>query len=246
MIQGLFSDVPLIGVLSLLHETGQTGVLDVNAELPFTVAFAHGEVVEGGILDWTGLDALHSSPMLPESGSFSYMRRDVRGSVIAPFEKFTTDWARVSDEWAQIGTIISSPSVVLTGPLPLYDQEKGRSVRAAARDAGLPLFDVASRAADAVSSGKLRPTGRYAWYGLRLNHQGQRQTALARALDGNVNLGEVVERGFSASEVRAYLLAEIRLGLRFSGSGWVLRDLVWETKHEAAVTTTTASNDFMF
>ncbi|WP_237725040.1 DUF4388 domain-containing protein [Deinococcus alpinitundrae] len=240
MMQGLFSDVPLIGVLSLLHETEQTGVLDVDAEVPFTVAFARGQVVEGGILDWTGLDALHASPMLPESGSFSYMRRDVTGAAISPFEQFTTNWARISDEWEQIGAVISSPSVVLSGPMPLFDQDKGRSVRAAARDAGLPLFEVAARAADAVEAGKLRPTGRYAWYGLRLTHQGQRQSALARALTGNLNLGEIVERGFSPSEVRAYLMAEIRMGLRFSGSGWVLRDLIWETQRE-----THASSDFM-
>ncbi len=233
MIQGLFSDVPLIGVLSLLHETGQTGVLDVDAEVPFTVAFSGGEVVEGGILDWTGLDAIHASPMLPERGSFSYANRNVTGRAIAPFEQFTTDWARISDEWQQIGAVLGSPSVVLSGPLPLFDQDKGRSVRAAARDAELPLFEVASRAADAVMQGKLRPTGRYAWFGLRLNHRGQRRTPLARALDGNVNLGEVVERGFSAEEVRSYLLSEVQLGLRFSGSGWVLRDLVWELKNAA-------------
>lgn len=232
MMQGLFSDVPLIGVLSLLHETRQTGVLDVDAEVPYTVAFAHGEVVEGGILDWTGLDALHASPMLPGDGSFSYMRRDVRGSVIAPFEQFTTDWARISDEWEQISGVIGSPSVVLTGPMPMFDQEKGRSIRAAARDTGLPLFQVASRAADALSSGKLRLTGRYAWFGLRLSHRGHAQTALARMLDGKLNLGEIVERGFSLEEVRSYLMNEIRSGLRFSGSGWVLRDLLWETKHE--------------
>ncbi len=230
MMQGLFTDVPLIGVLSLLHETGQTGVLDVNAEVPFTVAFVDGEIVEGGILDWTGLDALHASPLLTDNGSFSYLRRNVTGRAIAPFEQFTTDWARVSDEWAQISAVIGSPSVVLSGPLPLFDQDRGRSVRAAARDAGLPLFEVASRAADALASGKLRSTGRYAWFGLKLNHQGQRQTALTRALDGQYNLGELIERGFSVDEVRRYLMSEVRLGLRFSGSGWVLRDLIWESK----------------
>jgi Domain of unknown function (DUF4388) len=232
MMQGLFSDVPLIGVLSLLHETGQTGVLDVDADVPFAVAFARGEIVEGGILDWTGLDALHASPMLPVSGSFSYSRRPVTGAMISPFEQFTTDWARITDEWEQIGSVISSPSVVLSGPMPLFDQEKGRSVRAAARDAGLPLFEVAARAADAVQAGKLTPTGRYAWYGLKLSHRGQRLTELSRILDGELNLGEIVERGFSPSEVREYLMAEVRLGLRFAGSGWVLRDLVWEARHE--------------
>ena len=231
-MQGLFSDVPLIGVLSIIHETAQTGVLDVDADVPFSVAFVRGEIVEGGILDWTGLDALHASPMLPSGGSFSFARRDVIGTAISPFEQFTTDWARVSDEWAQIGTLIASPSVVLSGQMPLFDQEKGRSVRAAARDAGLPLFEVAARAADAVRSGKLSPTGRYAWYGLKLTHRGQRLTELSRVLNGTLNLGEVVEQGFGPAELRAYLMAELRMGLRFAGSGWVLRDLVWETRHE--------------
>ncbi|CAM3369646.1 hypothetical protein DESA109040_09885 [Deinococcus saxicola] len=40
--------------------------------------------------------------------------------------------------------------------------------------------------------------------------------------------------------MRDYLLGELRLGLRFPGSGWVLRDLVWEQKysHVAALDTT--------
>ncbi|WP_420596594.1 DUF4388 domain-containing protein [Deinococcus sp.] len=239
-MQGLFSDVPLIGVLSIMHETGQTGVLEVDADVPFSVAFAKGEIVEGGILDWTGLDALHASPMLPGSGSFSYSRRNVTGAVISPFEQFTTDWARITDEWEQIGTVISSPSVVLSGAMPLFDQEKGRSVRAAARDAGLPLFEVAARAADAVNAGKLKATGRYAWYGLKIAHRGQRTSDLTRALDGGLSLGEVIDQGFSPAMVRAYLLSELHLGLRFAGSGWVLRDLVWETRQELPQT-----DDFM-
>ncbi|PJI52200.1 GTPase-activating protein, partial [Methylobacterium radiotolerans] len=42
-MQGLLSDLPLLGVLELIHATRQTGVLDVQARVPFTVAFLDGE-----------------------------------------------------------------------------------------------------------------------------------------------------------------------------------------------------------
>ena len=54
-------------------------------------------------------------------------------------------------------------------------------------------------------------------------------------LDGQRNLGEIVRRGdLGTDEVRRYLLGAIRRGLRFSGSGWVLRDLVWEEQFSGA------------
>jgi hypothetical protein len=43
-----------------------------------------------------------------------------------------------------------------------------------------------------------------------------------------VNLGQLIEQGFALNDVREYLLGELRLGLRFPGSGWVMRDLIWE------------------
>ena len=47
-------------------------------------------------------------------------------------------------------------------------------------------------------------------------------------LDGERNMGELALAGFPVSELRDYLISEIRAGLRFPGCGWVLRDVLWE------------------
>lgn len=232
-MQGLLSDLPLMGILELVNTTRQTGVLDVKAEVPYTVAFVGGEIVGGGILDWLGVDALHASPMLPDEGSFEFKPSAVTGSPLAPYDHFMTDWARASDEWEQICAVIGSPSRVFQGGVPLFDEPGGRSVRGAARQAELPLFEVAQTLAEAVRQGRAEPTGRYAWHSLRLRSGTTRVTPspVARALDGERNLGEVIAGGLDEWAVRDHLLAEIRAGLRFPGSGWVLRDLIWEEKH---------------
>ncbi|MDL2345098.1 GTPase-activating protein, partial [Deinococcus sp. MIMF12] len=88
-------------------------------------------------------------------------------------------------------------------------------------------------AAAAAERGQLSPTGRYAWFSLRLL-AGTRRTgtsAIADALDGERTLGELLALGHSVEDLRAYLLAEVRAGLRFPGTGWVLRDLIWEGQH---------------
>ena len=43
-----------------VHVFLKPGVLDVQARVPFTVAFLAGEIVEGGILDWLGVDAVRT------------------------------------------------------------------------------------------------------------------------------------------------------------------------------------------
>lgn len=229
-MQGLLSDLPLIGVMELINGTRQTGVLEVQSEVPYTVAYVQGEVVAGGILDWMGVDAIHASPMLPESGTFAFELKPVTGTALGPYDHFMTDWARASDEWTQICAVIGSPSRVFQGNISLFNDMQGRSVRAAARQADLPLFQVAQLVAEAVKDGKVDATNRYAWFGLRLRPGGKRAAIhpIARALDGEVNLGQLIEQGFDLNEVREYLLGELRLGLRFPGSGWVMRDLIWE------------------
>lgn len=232
-MQGLLSDLPLMGILELVNGTRQTGVLDVKADVPYTVVFVGGEIVGGGILDWLGVDAIQASPMLPASGSFEFRASAVTGSPLAPYDHFTTDWARASDEWEQLCAVIGSPSRVFRGPLPLFDDPEGRSARAAARHAERPLFEVAQALAEAVRQGQTEPTGRFAWHSLRLR-SGTTRTApspVAQALNGEQNLGEVLSGGLPERDVRDYLLAEIRAGLRFPGSGWVLRDLIWEQQH---------------
>ncbi|MDB5045931.1 MAG: GTPase-activating protein [Deinococcus sp.] len=229
-MQGLLSDLPLIGIMELINGTRQTGVLEVKSEVPYTVAYVEGEIVAGGILDWLGVDAIHASPMLPDNGTFAFELKPVTGTALGPYDHFMTDWARASDEWTQICAIIGSPSRVFQGNINLFNEAQGRSVRAAARQADLPLFQVAQQVAEAVKEGKVTATERYAWFGLRLRPGGKRAEIhpIARALDGEVNLGQLVEQGFSLNDVREYLLGELRLGLRFPGSGWVMRDLIWE------------------
>ncbi len=212
-MQGLLSDVPLMGVLELIHTTRQTGVLDVQSDVPFTVAFMNGEVISGGILDWMGTEAIQASPILAESGTFRFESRGVTGAPLAPYGHFSTDWARISDEWDQVCAVIGSPSQVFQGRVP--------------------LFEVAQTVVQAVREGKLTPTGRFEWARLKLQPAGQRAALhpVARLLDGSRTLNDAVESGSSVTDVREYLLGELRLGLRFAGSGWVMRDLVWEHRH---------------
>ncbi len=229
-MQGLFFDAPLIGVLELLHVSRKTGVLTADAGMPFSLSFHEGQVSSGGILDWQGLDAIYACPLLPDRGSFSFAAQAVEGEMLAPYGKITADWARYSDDWQQICAVVGSPSALFRGNLPLFDSDEGRSIRAASRSAQLPLFEVAERVLGGVRSGRLTPLGRFSWYSLRLRHQpgSGRGGRVAGVLDGERNMGELVEAGLPANELRDYLISEIRAGLRFPGCGWVLRDLLWE------------------
>jgi len=234
-MQGLFFDAPLIGVLELLHVSRKTGVLTADAELPFFLDFQDGQITNGGIVDWQGLDAIYAAPLLPEQGSFSFRVQDVSGEVLAPYGKITADWARYSDDWSQMCAVIGSPSALFRGDLPLFDDAEGRSVRAAAQSAQLPLFEVAERVVAGIRSGRLFPMDRSAWYALKLRHQlgSGRGGRVAAALNGEKTMGDLLTDGFTVAELRDYLIFEIRAGLRFPGCGWVLRDLVWEKQHAA-------------
>jgi Domain of unknown function (DUF4388) len=232
-MQGLFFDAPLIGVLELIHVSRKTGVLNADAGLPFTLSFVDGQVIGGGIIDWQGLDAIYACPLLPDQGSFSFRTEAQVGEMIAPYGKITADWARYSDDWAQICAVVGSPSALFQGNLPLFDSADGRSIRAVARSAQLPLFEVAERVVAGIRAGRLTAVDRFSWYSLRLKHQlgSGRGGRVAAALDGERNMGELVEAGFPPSELRDYLIAEIRAGLRFTGCGWVLRDMLWEREY---------------
>lgn len=232
-MHGLLSDIPLLGVLELIHQTRQSGVLEVQADVPYTLAFVGGEIVSGGILDWLGTDALYSTPMLPESGSFSFQQKQIKGQPLGQYGHVTTDWARINDEWEEICGIIGSPSRYFQGSVPLFNEKNGRSVRGAAREAEVSVFHAAQVVAQAVKNGELRPLARHEWFRLRLLPSGRASSlpGIARLLNGENTLGDVIAAGIPAADARAYLLAELRLGLRFPGSGWVLRDLVWEQKN---------------
>ncbi|AFZ68366.1 DUF4388 domain-containing protein [Deinococcus peraridilitoris] len=234
-MQGDLADLPLLGVLELVHFSRKTGVLEVNSKVPFNFTFVQGEIVEGGILDWLGLDAINALPLSPEAGRFHFHSREIAGQPIKPFARLMGDWAHLVDEWSRVCGLIGSPSRVLRGNLSGY--EEGRSVRAVARQGGEKLFTVAQRAADAVASGKLSLTDRYAWHVLRIRHPRSSGSellvgsSLEHVLDGQHNLGELIAQGYSEQELREFLLHELREGLRFPGAGWVLRDLAWETEN---------------
>ena len=230
-MQGLLSDLPLLGVLELIHTSRQTGVLDVRGDVPYSVAFRQGEIVGGGILDWLGTEALQCCPLLPRRGPFEFTPREVTGAPLGPYEHFMTEWARVGDEWEATCAYVTSPSRLFTGDVPLFAELGGRSIRAAARKSNRPLLEVAQFVAQAVRTRELQPLDRYAWFGLLLppdpQHAGH---PVGAQLDGQRNLGELVGAGLSTHEVRNYLLQAVERGLRFQGSGWVLRDLLWEKR----------------
>ncbi|GHF28176.1 hypothetical protein HNQ07_001028 [Deinococcus metalli] len=232
-MQGLLSDLPLLGALELIHTTRQTGVLDVQTDVPYAVAFVGGEIVSGGIVDWIGLDALYACPLLAESGSFSFERKPVTGRPLGTFNHIVSDWARTSDEWQEVCAVIGSPSRYYRGAEPLFDLEGGRSVRGAARAAEVPVFQVAQFVVRALRDGRLEARDRFEWFRLKLQPAPRRAGQTPEPM---LPLGQLIERGMPLREARARLLNELRLGLRFTGSGWVWRDLVWEVQQDTVAT----------
>ena len=238
-MRGLLSDLPLLGLLELVHESRQTGVLSVGGDLPYTVTFSQGEVVAGGVLDWLGLEALHTCPLSPPRGDFEFESRTIAGRPLQAYGPLLSEWARVSDEWERVCRSVGSPSRVFRGELPLFAQGEGRSVRAAARRSDRPLIDVAAEVAQAMQTGQLEATDQYAWFALVLRPSpAHGKHPISAFLDGQRNLGDIAHHsGLGVGEVRRYLLGAIRRGLRFSGSGWVMRDLVWEEQSSSQTPT---------
>jgi hypothetical protein len=233
-MQGLLSDLPLLGALELIHATRQTGVLEVQTDVPYTVAFVGGEIVSAGIVDWIGLDALYASPLLAESGSFSFERKPVTGRALGAFNHIVSDWARTCDEWQEVCAVIGSPSRYYRGPEPLFNLEGGRSVRGAAREAEVPVFQVAQFVVRALREGRLESRERFEWFRLKLQAAPRRTGPHPEPM---LPLGQLIADGMPLREARARLLNELRMGLRFPGSGWVWRDLVWEVQQDAVAPT---------
>ncbi|THF88790.1 DUF4388 domain-containing protein [Deinococcus sp. KSM4-11] len=233
-MQGLLSDIPLLGALELIHTTRQTGVLEVQTDVPYTVAFVGGEIVSGGIVDWIGLEALYASPLLAETGSFAFQQKPVTGRPLGAFNHVVSDWARTTDEWQEVCAVISSPSRYYRGAEPLFDLEGGRSVRAVAREAEVPVFQVAQFVVRALREGRLEARERFEWFRLKLQAAPRRTGAQPEPLQP---LGQLIAEGMPLREARARLLNELRMGLRFPGSGWVWRDLVWEVQQDLAAHT---------
>jgi len=233
-LEGICSDVSLIDVVSLLHDTTATGTLDVVVEVPYTLKFLKGNVIEGSIIDWVGLEAAYTAPILSDQGWFGYRRGEVGdpGVPPAPFLQFIADWARMYDEWERVMSIIVSPSISFFGDLEHFDEEYGRTPRMVSRLTNRPLFEVCAELAEAVAKGQVLSLDTSAWYDLRLQHSGdvRNGSLLDMVLDGQTSYTSLIAAGWSVDTLRDDLIARLRAGLRFPGSGWVMRDTVWEER----------------
>ena len=231
-LEGNCADVSLIDVVSLLHDTSATGTLNVEVEVPYTLKFRRGNVTEGSIIDWIGLEAAYTAPILSDQGWFGYRKGDVpvTATPIIPFLQFVADWARMYDEWERVMAIIVSPSIAFFGELEHFTEEYGRTPRMVSRLTNRPLFDVCSELAEAVTAGQVLSLDTSAWYDLKFQHSGEVRSALDSVLDGQVTYTSLIAQGWSVDTLRGDLISRLRAGLRFPGSGWVMRDTVWEER----------------
>jgi hypothetical protein len=248
-MEGNLQDTPLPSLLELIHLTKQSGRVQITADVPLNLHVAGGEVISGEILDWQGLEAIQSFLLHLSSGQFRFYPNatviEAANDFDISFSKFMTDWARLNDEWARILPFIGSPSRVLestqvSGTVP-HPFQNGKSIRSLARALGVSSFEVAQNTFPWLQQGELRLTNRFAWHGLRIQHvtasaqqfPNSRTIAdIPACLDGSRNMGEVLELGFSVSDVRMYLIQSLQSGeIQVPGSGWLLRDLTWELEY---------------
>lgn len=233
-MQGLLSDLPLLGIFDLVHTAQQSGTLEVMCDIPYSVDFLEGEIVGGQLLDWQGAEALATCSLLATEGHFIFEpHRPTPTLVSGPYDHFMTEWARVNDEWQAACAYITSPSRHLLGELPQF--ETGNSVRAVAHSTGRPLIDVAQEAAEAVRSHRLQPQDQYAWLALSLPNASDLipDHPLSLFADGQGTLSDLAEMTQELPSVRDYVYQALQAGLRFPGCGWVLRDLTWEMQFGA-------------
>ena len=250
-MEGNLQDTPLSSVLELIHLTRQSGRIQVTADIPLTLYVGNGEITSGQILDWQGLEAVQSFLLHLSNGQFRFHPNATNvgpGELNAfniPFSLFMTDWARLNDEWSRILPIIGSPSRVFeaskSNTTVPHSFQGGKSIRSLAKTLGLNSFEVAQNALRWLQAGDLRLTDRFVWHGLRIQHADAKTSKLPNSrtiqdipafLDGSKNMGDVLELGFGARQVRSYLVQSLQNGdIQVSGSGWLLRDLTWELEY---------------
>ena len=248
-MEGNLQDTPLPSLLELIHLTKQSGRVQITSDIPLTLNVANGEVISGEILDWHGLEAIQSFLLHLSSGQFRFYPDatviEAANDFDISFSLFMTDWARLNDEWARILPFIGSPSRVMeptqaAGAVP-HPFQGGKSIRSLARALGVSGFEVAQNTLPWLQQGDLRLTNRFAWHGLRIQHASANAQKLPKlrtltdipaSLDGSRNMGEVLELGFQANDVRQYLIQSLQSGeIQVQGSGWLLRDLTWELEY---------------
>ncbi len=241
-MEGNLKTMPLVGLLEMLHSERKSGVLQVKTTPPLSLHLQVGEVVDGGILDWRGLDAIASYEIHTNEGAFGFKPGLQSGKVIMPMRTLLGEWARINDECQRFFDLIDSPSRVfesLEGSGVYEVFVGGRSVRTAAKKWDVPLVIAMERVWSGLQNGELTPLNRYVWYKLRIRHprarrKGEGDEDLIKMLDGEQNLGRLVAAGISPDRLRRYLIKGIMGGeLVFSGRGWLLRDLLWELEHRS-------------
>ena len=242
-MEGNLNTMPLVSLLEMLHAERKSGVLEVASTPPLSLHLQVGEVVDGGILDWRGLDAIASFNIHTPEAPFTFTQGLQSGKVIMPMRTLLGEWARINDECQRFFSLVDSPSRVfesLGGNETLDVFVGGRSVRTAARMWEVPLVIAMERVWSGLQSGELTPLGRYVWYKLRIRHprarrKGDGDDDLVRMMDGEQNLGRLVAAGIDPNRLRRYLIRGImNEELVFSGRGWLLRDLLWELEHQEA------------
>jgi len=239
-VEGNLKTMPLISLLEMLHSERKSGVLQIDTTPPLSLHLQVGEVVDGGILDWRGLDAIASYEIHTSEGAFKFKPGLQSGKVIMPMRTLLGEWARINDECQRFFDLIDSPSRVFEslGKKGVYKIfAGGRSVRTAAKVWNVPLVVAMERVWSGLQSGELVPLNRYVWYKLRIRHprarrKGEADEDLIRMMDGEQNLGQLVAAGISPNRLRRYLIKGIMKDeLVFRGRGWLLRDLTWELEH---------------
>ncbi len=242
-MEGNLRDTPLSSVLELINLTKQSGRLQVAAELPLALSIAQGEVMAGNILDWSGLEAVQSFTLHASQGNFRFTpsSQAVPAQFTVTFSALMTDWARVNDEWARMLPILGSPSRMLEYNGTVQDTphpfQGGKSIRSVARNLEANAFEVATRVMPLIPSKVLLLLEKFAWMGMKVQHPAARKGAgeghgiqnVSSYLDGKRRLVDLLELGFRLDTLRAYLIEAVRTGeIEINGSGWLLRDLIWE------------------
>jgi len=240
-VEGNLDTMPLVSLLEMLHSERKSGVLQIKTTPPLTLYLQVGEVVDGGIFDWRGLDAIASYDIHTNEGSFSFIPGLQRGKTLMPMRTLLGEWARINDECQRFFTLIDSPSRVFEsikkgGELDIFTS--GRSIRTAAKIWDVPLVIAMERVWHGLQNGELSPVNRYVWYKLRIRRPRARRRGagaedLIKMMDGEQNMGQLVAQGISPNRLRRYLIKGIvNEELVFEGRGWLLRDLLWELEHQ--------------
>ncbi len=244
-MEGDLNTFPLMDALELVHAGKQSGEMVVDAEVELVLRFHSGEVMGGGILDWTGFEAISAFDLARREGSFRFYPEAVIGEPepLMPFATFLAEWARLSDEWRRFLKRVGAPSRVFEAPRPQGPYQlfaRPLSVRGAARRWGVPLIVAVERVWQGLEEGVLVPLAQYRWHPMRIRHplawevpRGHPYADVVRRLTGEKTLGELIQAGLPEARVRDFLIDELRhRRMRPRGRGALLRDLTWEKEAE--------------